>query len=204
MAIQREFVLRYRHEGHLRFQLPERACRPRAAEALVNRIRELPGVRAVDLFRGQRKLAIRFQEAVCDFTGLARAMHKALAELEAEGCFDDIPATKAAGRLALGIKRRLKNTRVGAWFGEKVQAGKETVEAAKVLGKLSSKGPKALFKDPEKAVIDFLNDVLVLYLIKAHWPRITQQWLPRPWAYRYEWLAVFYMFFLLVRSRRPK
>jgi hypothetical protein len=72
------------------------------------------------------------------------------------------------------------------------------------VGKIGTKGPKALFKDPEKATIDFLNDVLVLYLIKTHWTRITQEWLVKPIVHRYEWMAVFYLFFLLVRSRRPK
>jgi len=58
--------------------------------------------------------------------------------------------------------------------------------------------------DPEKAVISFLNDILVLFLIKLHWNDITQKWLLKPFMYRYEWMALFYLFFLLVRSRKQK
>lgn len=101
------------------------------------------------------------------------------------------------------LKQRLKNLKVSRWFNEKYTAGKETVQAAKIVGKIGLKGPNALVKDPEKAIIDFLNDVLTLYLIKLHWSRITQEWIPKPLVYRYEWMATFYMFYLLIRSRRP-
>lgn len=56
----------------------------------------------------------------------------------------------------------------------------------------------------ESTVIEFLNDALVLFLIKLHWHMITQHWLRQPWRYRYEWLAALYLIYLLVRSRRPK
>jgi len=95
----------------------------------------------------------------------------------------------------------LKLTR---WTKEKVGEVKETVQAAKVLTKLGMKKPKAFVKDPEKAIIDFLNDILVLFLIRLHWGEITQNWLVKPLKYRYEWMALFYMFFLLVRSRKQK
>ncbi len=56
----------------------------------------------------------------------------------------------------------------------------------------------------ESTVVEFLNDALVLFLIKLHWHMITQHWLRQPWRYRYEWLAALYLIYLLVRSRRPK
>jgi hypothetical protein len=105
---------------------------------------------------------------------------------------------------SFGLKHKLKTSKINRWFDDKITSAKETAQAAKIIGKLSSKGPKALIKNPEKAIIDFLNDILVLYLIKTHWTRITQQWLVKPFVHRYEWLAMFYLFFLLVRSRKPK
>jgi hypothetical protein len=69
---------------------------------------------------------------------------------------------------------------------------------------LGLKNKKSLLNDPEKAIIDFFNDILVLYLIKLHWTRITKEWIPKPWAFRYQWMAIFYLFYLLMRSRRPK
>jgi hypothetical protein len=60
----------------------------------------------------------------------------------------------------------------------------------------------AILKDPEKALHEFLTDVVVLYLIRVHWDRITQQWLRNPIRFRYEWLAVFYLTYLMVRARQ--
>jgi hypothetical protein len=201
MAIQKEFVLRYRHDGHLRFQIPSRLCEAAVAKLISDNVAAIDGVYSVRLYRGQQKLSIRYHESVCDFHTLAGQLFRVLAELEEQGWFDPkaiVESTK------VGIKTRIKQNRLSRWFGEKYQAAKETAQAAKLIGKLSSKGPKALIKDPEKAVIDFLNDVLVLYLIRVHWTRITQEWLVRPLVHRYEWMAVFYLFFLLVRSRRKK
>jgi hypothetical protein len=62
----------------------------------------------------------------------------------------------------------------------------------------------ARFPVKESTVVEFLNDALVLFLIKLHWHMITQHWLREPWRYRYEWMAAIYMIYLLVRSRRPK
>ncbi|OAI05212.1 hypothetical protein A1353_11905 [Methylomonas methanica] len=204
MAIQKEFVLRYRHDGHVRFQVPAQACQPTVATLISTKLGAINGVQSVSLYRGQGKLSIRYDEAICSFTSVAAQLFQILAELEQQGYFESKPLAEKAKKSVLGIKKRLKGTRIGGWFNNKYQAGKETVQAAKIIGKISTKGPKALFKDPEKATIDFLNDVLVLYLIKTHWTRITQEWLVKPIVHRYEWMAVFYMFFLLVRSRRPK
>ena len=204
MTIQKEFVLRYRDDGHVRFQIPQSACQVKIAKLITEQIAVIEGVTAVRLYRGQQKLSIRFNDAVCDFSGLAKQLFRILAELERQGLFQPqkVAVTSRSNRSRL--RRRLENTGISRWFGEKYQAARETVEAAKIVGKLTAKGPKALIKDPEKATIDFLNDILVLYLIKIHWTRITQEWLVRPFAYRYEWMAVFYLFFLLVRSRRKK
>jgi hypothetical protein len=204
MAIQKQCVLRYRRDGHARFQLPVQACQPIVAQQITEKLAAVKGVYAVQLYRGQHKLSIRYNDVVCDFTNLAKQLYQILAELERQGHFENKPADKTAKNVAIGVKKQLSRIRIGSWFSEKYQAGKETLQAAKIVGKLSTQGPKALIKNPEKAVIDFLNDVLVLYLIKIHWTRITQQWLVRPLTYRYEWMAVFYLFFLLVRSRKPK
>ena len=54
----------------------------------------------------------------------------------------------------------------------------------------------------EKAVINFFNDLVVFYLVKAHWDLITQKWLKQPLKYRNAWLTIFYLVFLLVRYRK--
>lgn len=204
MAIQKEFVLRYRSEGHVRFQIPERATQAQVAQLIADKVADIDGVYSVRLFRRSRKMIIHYREEVCSFIELAKQLFSALASLEQQGWFAPQAVVEGGKKSGLGLRQKLKNSRINRWLDEKVTAARETAQAARIVGKLSSKGPKALFKDPEKAVIDFLNDILVLYLIKVHWNRITQQWLVKPLAYRSEWLAMFYLFFLLVRSRRPK
>ena len=54
----------------------------------------------------------------------------------------------------------------------------------------------------EKAIINFLNDIVAFYLIKVHWELISQRWLKDPVKYGNAWLTTFYLVFLLVRYRK--
>lgn len=203
MSIQKEFVLRYREDGHVRFQIPARICHVDAAKAITDGISGIDGVYRVSLYRGQQKLSIRFNEAVCDFKELAKQLFDLLAVLEKNGDLQSKSVVKSA-LWKEKAKAKLDDFKVTRWAKEKFGDAKETVQAAKVITKLGMKKPKAFMKDPEKAIIDFLNDILVIFLIRLHWNNITQHWLVRPFVHRYEWMALFYMFFLLVRSRRQK
>jgi hypothetical protein len=204
MSIQKRFVVRYRTEGHVRFQVPDQLSDAIVAQQINDRILEIAGVYAVSVFRRQRKLSIRFQEATCEFPSLARQLFQIIADMEKQGWFEPKVRTATQAKADGKIKQKLRNLKVSRWANEKYGDAKETLHAAKVITKLGLKKPNALVKDPEKAIIDFFNDILVLFLIKLHWPQITKEWLPRPWTYRYEWMAVFYMFYLLMRSRKPK
>lgn len=204
MAILKEFILRYRAAGHLRFELPARAVQDHSADRLLQSLSTIDGVYAVKLFRRSRKLSIRYHESCCGFIDMAKQMAHRLTEMERQGVFQTPIVTFSSNRSSASLLSKFHHSRVGSWWGGKVTAAKETAQAAKLLGKLAGQGPKALIRDPEKAIIDFLNDILVMYLIKLHWTRITQQWLMKPFTHRYEWLATFYLFFLLVRSRKRK
>ncbi len=203
MSIQKEFVLRYRADGHVRFQLPARICHVDVAKAVTEGISGIDGVYRVNLYRSQQKLSIRFNESVCDFKSLAKQLFQLLADLEKTGALKPKPVSKSA-LWKEKAKSRLDDFKATRWAKEKFGDAKETVQAAKVIGKLSMKKPTAFMKDPEKTIIDFLNDILVLFLIRLHWNDITQHWLVKPLKHRYEWMALFYMFFLLVRSRKQK
>jgi len=203
MSIQKEFVLRYNVDGHVRFEIPARICNIDVARAVTDGISGIDGVYRVNLYRSQQKLSIRFNEVVCDFKSLARQLFDLLAYLETKGSLKPKPVLKSA-RWKEKAKSRLDDFKVTRWAKEKFGAAKETVQAAKVITRLGMKKPTAFMQDPEKAVISFLNDILVLFLIKLHWNDITQKWLLKPFMYRYEWMALFYLFFLLVRSRKQK
>lgn len=199
MAIQKQFVLRYREEGHIRFQIPAKFCESATAKALTQALLKLDGVYRVKLYSGQKKLSIRYQETVCDFKTLATLLFQIIADLEQQA----VTEGKAISPIS-AIHYKVQKLGVGKWFSQKIEDAKETLEAAKIVTKIGLKNRKALFNDPEKAMMDFFNDMLVLFLIKLHWERITKEWIPNPLKHRYEWLAVFYMFFLLMRSRNPK
>ena len=203
MSIQKEFTVRYKAEGHVRFGIPESLCDKDVAKRVTARVLEIDGVYSVNLFRKQKKLSIRYHEGVCEFKQLASQLYQLLSEMDEEGSLL-APVVNEVSSAFLNLKSRLKNWKASRWASEKYNDAKETVQAAKVITKLGLKKPKSLFKNPEKAFIDFFNDILVLYLIKLHWTRITKEWIPRPWAFRYQWTAVFYLFYLLMRSRRPK
>jgi hypothetical protein len=203
MSIQKEFVLRYRVDGHVRFQIPAQICNADAAKVITDGLSEIDGVYRVNLYRSQKKLSIRFNESVCDFKSLARQLFHLLADLEKNDALKQKPISKSA-LCKEKAKSKLDDLKATRWVKEKFGDAKETVQAAKVITKLGMKKPTAFMKDPEKAIIDFLNDILVLFLIKLHWNEITQNWLVKPLRYRYEWMALFYMFFLLVRSRKKK
>lgn len=202
MAIQKQFVLRLREEGHLRFQIPAQFCSPAVAKALTDALSALDGVYRVRVYSSQKKLSIRYQETVCDFHTLAKSLFRIVADLEKAMLLDQ--QREASNKAISKGQEKLKNLTVSKWFSQKYEDTKETLQAAKILTKVGLKQRKPLGSDPEKAVIDFLNDVLVLFLIRLHWDHITKSWIPNPIKYRYEWMAVFYMIYLLMRSRRPK
>ena len=203
MSIQKEFVLRYREDGHVRFQIPARICNVDAAKAVTDGISGIDGVYRVNLYRSQQKLSIRFKESDCNFKSVAKQLFDLLTDLEKKGDLKPKPVSKST-LWKEKAKAKLDAFQPTRWAKEKFGDAKETVHAAKVITRLGMKKPTAFMKDPEKTVIDFLNDILVLFLIRLHWNDITQHWLLKPLKHRYEWMALFYMFFLLVRSRKQK
>ncbi len=205
MSIQKEFTIRYKTEGHVRFEVPNQLCDPSVSRLLTAKILEIDGVYRVNLFRKQRKLSIRYQDTVCSFSQLADQLFQLLSELEQKKLLITPAVNDAvsAKKVKWDIKSKMRSWKASKWATEKYADVKETVYAAKVVTKLGLKKPNSFIKDPEKTIIEFLNDVLVLYLIRLHWTRITQEWIPRPWAFKSQWAAVFYLFYLLVRSRRP-
>lgn len=200
MSIQEQIFLRYRAEGHVRFEIPDVLCEPVKADRLIAALRRAEGVYRVDLYRRQRKLSIRYLDTVLDFPVLLRRLAQAVADANRHEERETRPSAPAPSKRWVG---GLRNTAVARWVREKYQEAKETVTAFGIVAGRGLARPPALLKR-ETAVIQFLNDILVFYLIKTHWHLITQHWVRRPWQYRYEWMSALYLIFLLVRSRIPK
>lgn len=193
MSIAKQIIVRHRAEGHARFALPAEFSHPQVAQQLEEALREADGVYRVDLYRGQGKLSVRYIEGVTDFKAVARALFKIVAGIE-------FPAAPPGGGMVQ------QDPGAAGWVKAKYQEARETVTAAGILARSAGRrnGPPHLTPEQEKFAMDFLTDILVLFLIKTHWQMILSDWMRRPWAFRYEWMATFYLIFLLVRSKKPK
>ncbi len=212
MSIQKQIFLRYRSANHLRFQLPADICAGGSAEALQGELHRIEGVYRVTLYRRQCKLSIRFFDTATDASQVLKQMYQILGELIEEGVVrkhaaktDATASSSKARPKRHRPRRKIKQSRLTDWLRGKIQEGRETVTALKVLAKRGGgKNAPAFLQNPENAAFEFANDVLVFYLIKSHWQRIVHEWLPNPLRHRYEWLAVIYMTYLWVRWRHSK
>ena len=106
MSIQKEFVLRYNVDGHVRFEIPARICNVDVAKAVTDGISGIDGVYRVNLYRNQQKLSIRFNEADCDFKSLARQLFDLLTDLDTKGALKPTPVSVSRLSLRGWTKRR--------------------------------------------------------------------------------------------------
>lgn len=199
--LARQIIVRYRGTGHVRFALPVVLCEEACAAVIEESLCNLPGVYRATLYRRQGKLSVFYDPYACGLHDVARCLNGALATPVAQ------QQHKAA---AASLTQRRHVAQSLQWLTD--QAGNLKAKAAdwktkaKLLPQLVSaqgKGNPALQNMlSEKSVINFLNDVVVFYLIKQHWEMITQKWLKQPLKYRNAWLTIFYLMFLLVRYRK--
>jgi len=198
MSIQQQVVLRHRSEGHLRFDLPAPLRQPGASERLVPELQAIEGVYRVELRERQGKLSIRYLATVCDFAAMVKRLHALIGELAAAKPQPSCCSAQASAHRA--VQAQNTTSPLKRWFREKAEEARETTHALMILAK---SGLKAMERRP-RWVTEFMNDLLMLYLIKIHWHHILYLWLPNPWRHRYEWMATFYLIHLSVQSKLPK
>lgn len=199
MSIQQHVVLRHRSEGHLRFDLPESLRAPEAGGHIVAGLTAIEGIYRVELRERQGKLSIRYLATVCDFAAVVRKLHALIGELAGKPAEPACCAARATAERAVQA-RPAEGSALKRWFRQKAQEAQETTQA---LGILAQAGLKAMNRRP-RWVTEFMNDLLMLYLIKIHWHHILYLWLPNPWRHRYEWMATFYLIYLSVQAKLPK
>ncbi len=190
MSIQQHIIVRHRALGHLRFQLPALLCTPSCAECLVAGLLNVAGIYRVDYDCRRARLSIRYQHTVCEERDVARRLHTLVAELPAT-----LTRTEATPHAAMAT--------APVWLQEKAEELRETLTALGIVVRQLGKGVGGVVSNGNW-LNEFLNDLLMLYLIKMHWQSITQLWLLNPWRYRYEWSATFYLIYLHVKSKLPK
>jgi len=208
-SLERQILLRHRSEGHVRFSVPPALCTDAVMELIRHRLLELDGVYRVDSFPTAHKLAIRYQSVACSLGAVAQRLREAVHEAVASGAPGGAAAVSPPTQPARAAPQRRRVDAV-RWLQAKGGSLRERAHEwrAKAIGfthyakarvESDSRLPKGL---DERTVINFLNDIAALYLVKIHWDLITKRWTQAPFTYRYEWLTVFYLVFLLVRSRK--
>ncbi len=204
MSSLSDVVLRYQAPGHLRFDLPDRLCGAETASALVSRLRAEAGIYRVDLKPGARKLSLRYLDW-CTFADIIRRLAAVISGFPRR-VQTEAPAhavvMSGAGRAvtpAPALPGGLQH-----WLRVKWLEIRETLMAINILVRRAlGSGANSLARRP-KWIKEFLNDLLMLYLIKLHWHHILTEWLPRPWTHRYEWAATIYLIHLSVQSKLPQ
>lgn len=196
-TLAREIVVRYRGTGHVRFTVPAVLCAEPFATSIEESLLRQTGVYRVTLYRRQGKLSVFYDPHACELHDVARCLHGAL------GALDKLKAQESVGT---SMAQRLRAANPMPWFKVQTERVKTKVEEwrfkAKLLKQIISYHPQMQNVFSERAVTNFLNDLVVFYLIKVHWDLITQKWLKQPFKYRNAWLSSFYLVFLLVRYRK--
>ncbi len=202
-------LVRHREPGHLRLELPPELCHAATAAVVEQSLRELAGVYRVGFDLPSRRLSVRFDSHVCTTGDVARQL-KALLTLVAP----HLSATPTPSAAPASDGESLANHslhRAGAQVRAVAQQAAQRMQAALSAlrtpaapeGSLQAKlQPMIASALTEKAMTNFVNDIVAFYLIKVHWELISQRWLKDPLKFRNAWLTTFYFVFLLVRYRK--
>ncbi|HWS14106.1 MAG TPA: heavy-metal-associated domain-containing protein [Rhodocyclaceae bacterium] len=208
--MERRILVRHRAPGHVRFEVPQDLCETHCSAAIRRSLISLPGVYRVEFYGAQCKLSIHYDETACTLREVGLRLRQALQDAARSGLFErhaPAPAHPVAAAQPAGATPRPRAAdwlrRKGESLRRKAQELRFKARIVKEVAKVKAETDPALrLLMDEKAIIGFLNDLTAFYLVKIHWDLITKHWIRAPFAHRYHWMAVFYLVFLLVRSRR--
>lgn len=202
--LARRIIVRHREAGYLRLELPAEICRPASVVAVDAVLRKVAGIYRVTFYTAPRRLVVSYDAHVCTAADVARALRgclHALPEGEARGSGPTHAAAPLVERVAPALRDTARQARRA--FGQlrrRIEALRRPKAApGSWQAKLEPMLANAL---TEKAIINFLNDLVAFYLVKVHWELISQRWLKDPVKHANAWLTIFYLMFLLVRYRK--
>lgn len=204
-ALWGAMTVRYRSDGHIRFDLPEDLRTPEAALMLQDGLGRLEGVYRVHVFLGAGKLSIRYMEDVCGIADIARALAALVTEavdMDAAAPSPAVPTVIEGEGTPPGWLDRIKASAPLRAVRQRYDDLKAKIDVVTRIVAIKTGKPVPGGVDVQEWLIHFCNDLVAFYLIRQHWDRIIGQWLPRPWAHRYQWMTVVYLTFLLVRYRK--
>jgi hypothetical protein len=186
---QRVIVL-HREPGYLRLELPAELCAPEASVAIEQGMAGLAGVSVAVIDRGWRRLSLRFDQTICSAAQVARQLFSLLDTLPTPTVEE--PEATIAEPANNGLQPLLDKFKAMLTPSVEAPAGSLQAKVQPIIASALT----------EKAIINFFNDLVAFYLIKAHWDLITKRWLQQPLAHSNAWMTTFYLVFLLVRYRK--
>ena len=204
-GLARRIRVRHRESGYLRLEMPAELCAPAVAARIEAGMLACDGVYRASFHPGQRRLVLRHDPYVIDAPGLAAALKRLLGGMPADPAAPAAPGMPRAAAIPApatltDARRRAEQAFAGLRAQLERWRGSTAGGATRTLG--ARLKPVVAGALSERAVINFLNDLIAFYLVKAHWELITQRWLKAPLRHADAWLATFYLVFLLVRYRR--
>lgn len=191
--LARRIQVVHRAAGYLRLELPAELCGPAAATAIENGLLALPGVSQATVDQAWQRLSVRHDAALCTAPQIARHLFGLLADLPPEAPAAEASAESApAAATPFGLQPLLDRLQQLLGLTEPAPDGTLQARLQPVLASALT----------EKAIYNFLNDLVAFYLVKTHWELISKRWIKTPLAYSNAWMTVFYLVFLLVRYRK--
>lgn len=194
--LARRIQVVHRAAGYLRLELPAELCGAAAATAIENGLRSLPGVSQATVDRPWQRLSVRHDAALCTAPQIAHHLFSLLADLPLEAPAAEASVenaeSAAAAATPFGLQPLLDRLQQLLGLAEPAPDGSLQARLQPVLASALT----------EKAIYNFLNDLVAFYLVKTHWELITKRWIKTPLAYSNAWMTVFYLVFLLVRYRK--
>ena len=204
MTILSSIILRHREPGYLRFSLPAEWITPEHAESLKTALTSEEGIYSVRIYLAQGKIAIRYLNVLLEESRVLTLLSSILKRVI-------LPKKSTSGRHSKSLTSPVLSSNSPArtqevpsfsvWIRDKITEIKETIQAIKILGSRGLKSMGERFSMRPRWAKEFMNDLLMLFLIKLHWEHLVYEWLPRPWAHRYEWAATIYLIYLSVQSK---
>jgi len=199
--LARRVFVRHREADYLRLELPGEICHATAAAAIDASLRQVGGVYRVKVHAAQRRLAVSFDSHVCTVADVARALRACLATMPDAQVAAAVEAPASAEGLSPALQDAARQARRA--FGRLREQIEGLRRSRATPGSLQARlQPMLANALTEKAIINFLNDLVAFYLVKVHWELISQRWLKEPVKNANAWLTVFYLMFLLVRYRK--
>ncbi|MDP3537827.1 MAG: hypothetical protein Q8S26_03895 [Azonexus sp.] len=190
--LAQRIVVLHREPGYLRLELPGELCGPLASAAIEQGMQTLAGLTSAAVDTGWKRISIRYESAACSAAQAARHLFGLLDGLPTEAAPAASTEPAASEPAKVGFQPLLDKVRNLITPAAEAPAGSLQARLQPVLASALT----------EKAIINFLNDLVAFYLVKAHWDLITKRWIKTPLAYSNAWMTIFYLVFLLVRYRK--